>query len=438
MIKLSHLISCILLLAGYSSVAQEKHCGTDQVMQQRMLSDRHVKAAVDKFRSSVRSFNFEGAKASKSVSSAADYTIPVVFHILHTNGAENISDFQVLDAVKILNLDFRKVNPDTVLIVPPFKSIAADSKIEFHLATKDPLGNCTNGILHHYDANTIWDGDFQEYVYTWDPTKYLNIYVVKVITFGAAGYTYLPGTVSGAEDAIVILQDYTGSIGTGSPSKSRALTHEVGHWLGLEHVWGWSNTPGVQCGDDGIPDTPITKGHQSCQLTSNACTPGVVENVQNYMEYAYCSNMFTSDQASVMQSVLDPFGYRDNLSSPSNLVATGVTNPSTCVPVSNFNSSNYAYEVCSGNSILFKDYSTNGAVTAYNWSATGSATVATPSASSTLVYFPSAGIYTVSLQVQNSAGSSSSSKTVNVLNGQQSGCRSYMDKIHGYRFQRIK
>jgi hypothetical protein len=99
------------------------------------------------------------------------------------------------------------------------------------------------------------------------------------------------------------------------------------------------------------------------------------------------------------------------------------------VPVCNFNSSNYAYEVCSGNSILFKDYSTNGAVSAYSWSATGSATLATPSASSTLVYFPSAGSYTVSLQVQNSAGSSSSSKTVNVLNGAANYTTNYVESF---------
>ncbi|MCE3226936.1 MAG: hypothetical protein K0S32_1487, partial [Bacteroidetes bacterium] len=329
------------------------------------------------------------------------------------------------------NLDFRKLNTDTANIVPAFKPIATDCKIEFRLATKDPLGNCTNGIIHHLDPNThAWDGDGQDYVYTWDPTKYLNIYVVRVITFGAAGYTYLPGTVFGPEDAIVILQDYTGSIGTGQPFKSRALTHEVGHWLGLEHVWGWSNSPGVSCGDDGIPDTPLTEGHQSCNLNSQICTPGIIENVQNYMEYAYCSNMFTNDQSTLMQNILGFPGFnRDNLSSLPNLAFTGVMNPSTCVPVSDFNSANLVYEVCSGNSLLFKDYSTNGAVTSYSWAATGSATLTTPTFSSTNIFFPNPGMYTVSLQVQNSAGSSISTKTVNALNGAANYASAYVESF---------
>jgi hypothetical protein len=89
-------------------------------------------------------------------SSVACYTIPVVFHILHLGGPENISDAQVNDALRILNEDFRKLNPDTSLIVPVFKNIAADACIQFSLASLDPNGKCTTGILRYYDSLTFW------------------------------------------------------------------------------------------------------------------------------------------------------------------------------------------------------------------------------------------------------------------------------------------
>ena len=163
-----------------------------------------------------------------------------MFHILHLGGPENISDAQVLDALYVLNRDFRKQNPDTNTIVNDFKALAADANLEFRLATKDEFGNCTNGITRHYDARTNWDTDMSNYFTTWNPTKYLNIYVVNNITIGAAGYTYLPGSAPGYMDAIVMRHDYVGTMGTGSLYTSRALTHEVGHWFNLQHVWGLS------------------------------------------------------------------------------------------------------------------------------------------------------------------------------------------------------
>lgn len=337
---------------------------------------------------------------------AASYTIPVVFHILHLNGPENISDAQIIDAVTILNRDFRKLNSDTNIIEPEFKALAADANIQFALATKDDNGNCTNGIVRHYDKNTNWIVSSQNYVYTWTPSKYLNIYVVNDIA-NAAGYTFLPGSVPAYMDAIVMRHDYVGSIGTAHPYRSRALTHEAGHWLNLQHVWGSTNNPGVACGDDGVSDTPITKGFGWCNLLNAAvCNPPNKENVQNYMEYSYCCNMYTIGQANRMNNCLlsGPAG-RPNVRSNTNLIATGVINPSgPCAPKADFAS--VKPEVCVNGAVSFSDLSYNGTVTAWQWyfqdGTANSLTIQSPS-----VTFSSTGLKDVQLKVSNSLGKDS-------------------------------
>jgi PKD repeat protein len=337
------------------------------------------------------------------------FTIPVVFHILHQGGAENISDAQIIDAINILNTDYRKLNADTTDIVPQFKNIAADCNIQFSLATIDNNSKCTNGITRHFDTRTDWTMDFADYVYTWDPSKYLNVYVVRSMEAGIAGYAYLPGTVGASADAIVILSGYVGSIGTGSSYSSRALTHEVGHWLSLSHTWGNTNNPGVACGDDGVNDTPITKGHSFCAL-GNAidCTPGIVENIQNYMEYSYCSRMFTLDQRTKIHNCLNsPTASRDNVSSNANLLATGVINPmSNCAPRAEFIYNNGV--TCVGDPMAFVDQSYNAPVTGWMWSSPSASNVSVQQNGS--LTFTSSGITTVQLKVSNNFGSDSISK----------------------------
>jgi hypothetical protein len=257
-------------------IAQNYFCGSTDVQNEWFTLHPELKAKFDLLQQQASDrdkefFNPKNQQKAASSLSVADYTVPIVFHVLHTGGGENISDAQVMDAVAILNRDFRKLNPDTADVVPSFLNMIGDTKISFVLASKDPNGNCTNGIVKHYDTKTNWQSNnFSYYTYTWDPTKYLNVYVVKSIGGGAAGYTYLPGSgVPSSADVIVILSSYIGSIGTGNVYLSRALTHEVGHWLDLPHTWGNTNQPGVSCGDDGISDTPITEGFTFCNLNNS-------------------------------------------------------------------------------------------------------------------------------------------------------------------------
>lgn len=361
------------------------------------------------------------------LSAAPVYTIPVVFHVLHTGGVENISDAQINDAMVILNNDYQKLNADTVSVDYPFKNLIGDVKFEFRLATKDPSGNCTTGITRHNDTRTNWMKLMSDYAYTWPPSQYLNVYVVKTIAGGtAAGYTYLPGTSPTlASDCIVALHNYVGSIGTSNVNTSRTLTHEVGHWFNLPHVWGGTNNAGVSCGDDGVSDTPITKGYLSCPSGTTAsmiCNVGVAENYQNYMDYSYCEHMFTIGQATRMtNAILSSTANRNNLSSPSNLIATGITSPlSPCAPIADYHtlsgSITNLYTICTGQNLLFVDDSYNGTITTRSWTATGGAIITNPSASTATINFPNPGVQTVTLMVANATGSSTTTRTVNVIN----------------------
>ena len=347
--------------------------------------------------------------SANNTTAATSFTIPMVFHVLHLGGPENISDAQIQDAVAILNRDFRKLNSDTSNIVTEFKNIAADCNIQFALATIDDNGNCTNGITRHYDSRTNWAINMAEYVYTWNSSKYLNIYVVASLPNGVAGYAYLPGTAPPAADAVVILSGYIGSIGTGNVYTSRALTHEVGHWFNLSHTWGNTNNPQVACGDDGVGDTPITKGHYSCSLGSPSdCAPGVVENIQNYMEYAYCSNMYTQGQRTRMQNCLNSaVEGRNNVSANNNLIATGVINPvSNCAPKAEYSSSENV--TCVGNSLTFVDQSYNATVTNWLWSSP--LALSSSTLQNGILSFSNTGLANVKLKVGNAFGNDSITK----------------------------
>ncbi|CAN5911465.1 hypothetical protein BH11BAC7_BH11BAC7_02760 [soil metagenome] len=396
------------------------HCGTDVQMKKVFAEHPELKAQYDARHTELIA---ENAMSSSRNSNEAlqtggppSYIIPVVFHIIHDYGYENISDAQVLDAVRILNRDYRKNNADTSFIVPAFIPIANDTKIEFRLANLDPSGNCTNGIDRIASPETYIGDDGSKLNY-WPRNKYLNIWVVKNISSGAAGYAYLPGGASSAAiDGIIILSTYVGSIGTGNTTTSRALTHEVGHFLGLEHVWGFTNSPGVQCGDDGITDTPETKGWTTCNLVSNhVCNANIEENVQNYMEYSYCTRMFTTGQRNWMQSALSsPIGQRNQLTTNANLTATGVNNNPqvTCAPVSDFTPNDKVF-VCAGSSITFTSVSYNGHPTSWSWSFPGG-TPNTSTDSVPAIVYNTPGTYNVTLITSNATGANTITRTSHV------------------------
>src|SRR6202007_3206756 len=130
-------------------------------------------------------------------------------------------------------------------IIPQFKGIAADLEIEFRLAQKDPAGNCTNGITRHASTETYSGSQKVKDIVHWDPTKYLNVYVVQNAA-GLAGHCVWPGDADTIPqwDGVVLGYNYVGSIGQSNPTQSVVLSHEIGHYFNLQHTWGGNNVPG--------------------------------------------------------------------------------------------------------------------------------------------------------------------------------------------------
>ncbi len=428
--KKSLLFILPLLLNVSVIVSQQKAvqpCYTDEAMEEYFTSNPQARAQYEKTKAQFTQdyANFiikESQNQGKSAASAVPiYTIPVVFHVLHVGGAENISDAQIYNQMQVLNEDYSKTNANIVNTVASFTGIAADAQIVFKLATLDPNGNCTSGITRRYDLNTDWTRNLSHYVYTWNPQKYMNVYVVKSITNNAAGYTYIPGTSpNAASDCIVMLSNYVGAIGTSNSNNANTLTHEAGHWLNLAHPWGNTNNPGVACGDDGVTDTPITKGFTSCALNNAAiCNPPIIENVQNYMDYSYCSTMFTIGQRTRMHAALNSgIGGRNNLSSNANLISTGANQVANCAPIANFiPTPPKSFTICAGQTLTMRDVSYNATVTAYNWASSPVNNIAAPTASVTAITFPNVGVFSVSLTVSNGQGNNTVVKNVTVLNG---------------------
>ncbi len=400
-----------------SQISSQKWCGSIEAMEANFKKHPELR---QQYESVQAQLNAEQQALSNNSNKTAvtNYTIPVVFHILHQNGTENISDAQVADQVAIFNRDYNLQNADTSVAITPFKNIIGNVHFTFVLARLDPNGNCTSGIDRFYDANTVsWSGDLQDYLYTWNPSKYLNFYVVKGIGSGAAGYAYYPGSLptNSNMDAIVILSTYVGSIGSSIPLHSRALTHEVGHWFNLQHTWGNTNNPGVACGDDAVGDTPITQGFTSCssELGSQICSPGVAENYQNYMDYSYCSVMFTNGQVTRMTSAAhSSTGGRSNLGSVSNLAATGISPVAPCAPLADFQSDRQT--ICLGDTISFTDQSSVGTPSTWTWNFEGGSPNVSSVQNPTVAY-STPGTYSVQLVAANTAGSSSPKTKINYI-----------------------
>ncbi|NER12807.1 T9SS type A sorting domain-containing protein [Leptobacterium flavescens] len=263
------------------------------------------------------------------------YTIPVVFHVYGTTqNGETVNYNTILNSIEQVNEEFQGLNADFNTVDPRFSGIRGTMSIEFKLATIDPDGNPTNGVVFHaarggYGNN---DGGTRAAVAAdaWDNYKYMNVYIqADLYNDGVnnnSGIAWLPSTYdSDRNNARVV---YNGRYLTGNTSREFAsvLTHEFGHWLNLRHTH-----LGGCGGDDFVADTPQedTPGGKGCSPSQN-CN-GQFINYENYMGYnggSGCYKMFTQGQVERMLAALQHQA-RITLWQEQNLIDTGVRTDSS-------------------------------------------------------------------------------------------------------------
>ena len=192
--------------------------------------------------------------------------------------------------------------------------------MSFSLADLDPNGEPTTGI-NRIQSELTYNGSqlaLKEMI-QWDPTMYLNIWVVNSSDGGnGSAFAYYPASVEGSSsiyDGVVCSYWAVGRTETAAWTHYKILTHEIGHWANLKHTWGDESGNQAIAGcsfDDGVEDTPNTIGNTDCDLEGSSC--GSQDNVQNYMDYSNCSNMFTTGQKTRMLAALNSdVGGRNNL-----------------------------------------------------------------------------------------------------------------------------
>ena len=324
MYKFTLVIAMALILPLLSFAQEQRTCGSMDHLEMMMEQYPQAITNMEAIENHTRNFIANGT------SSRAVVTIPVVVHVVYNTSGENISDAQVLSQIDVLNDDFRRTNADA----DNTWSQAADTEIEFCMATVDPSGNPTNGInrvstgKRSFRTNDDVKKSAKGGVNPWDGSQYLNIWVCNLAN-GILGYAQFPGG-SLATDGVVCLynafgtadQDDGSFVLNGSYNLGRTTTHEVGHWLNLRHIWG----DGGCSASDFVNDTPDSDGANYDCATTSSC--GSVDMHQNYMDYSYdyCMNLFTAGQSDRMNAVLAPGGFHYSLTQ-STVCGGGGTDP---------------------------------------------------------------------------------------------------------------
>jgi hypothetical protein len=245
--------------------------------------------------------------------------IPVVVHVIYNSSYENISEEQIKSQIAAINADFNRSNADFSKIPSVFSKLSGNANIRFELAKTDPNGRISDGIIRKKSSRLMWSDD--EKIKSsafggsepWDAKSYLNVWICNTVP-GLSGYASLPGS-DPTKDGVVVRYDAFGTTGKISAPyhKGRTLTHEVGHWLGLQHLWG-----DKQCGDDGIQDTPKQRNGNSGdpvfpKLTvCNGTADG--EMFMNFMDFTNDASMgmFTEGQKIAMRSQFSSTGKRNS------------------------------------------------------------------------------------------------------------------------------
>jgi pregnancy-associated plasma protein-A len=237
--------------------------------------------------------------------------VPVVFHVVYRTDEEKVPEGNFQSLLDRVNLDFRGENADRADILPQFAPFASATRIEFQLAARDPECKATTGITYTKTDTVTWvppDWPMKSAAHgghdSWDTRRYLNVWVGNLS--GLAGFSSFPGELP-ADDGIML--DYRHAGVDAAYLNSHLLTHEIGHWFGLLHIWGYEDDDNCET-DDEVVDTPRqlapSEVAQPCprEPPGESCPGNGGDMFQNFMDYSSCTNFFTKGQAMRMLATL--------------------------------------------------------------------------------------------------------------------------------------
>lgn len=324
----------VFLILVLNLVQGQSPCSYEATVERMKAFNPNVESELAENEVFIKQF-IKQLKAEGQLNGQTEFKIPVVLHVFHIGEDGKIDMEQVHSGLKVLNDDFNGRNEGWNTIDSAFDSIKGSIDIEFCLATVDPDGNPTIGVNYYEDEDAFYN-EGNVFGYAWDNFKYFNIYMPKYV-FGEpsnfTAYAYLPN-LSGTEnnrDGI-----FYSSIRWGYGEQSElaegqdwasVVTHEVGHWLNLQHTF----KDGCSTQNDFVDDTPPTLGSgiELLGCNNNDFSCGVKTNGSNFMDYNHdCKKMFTQGQVDRMLAALY-HPARIQLWSPENLAETGCAPPPT-------------------------------------------------------------------------------------------------------------
>lgn len=303
----------LLLLCSTYLFAQDSastSCGQKKATENLFNRNPQLRSLHEQIEARLYEYNrTKPARTGEDQKTDAIVNLPVVVHVIHNNGPENISNAQVQTAIQHLNEAFLNSG-----YYDPADGV--NTQIQFCLAKRDPAGNATNGINRVASQLTVMNG-WQDYgvdlavknLSRWDPRCYINIWVVGDITGGVAGYAYLPSAHGSNVDGIVLEARYFGT----SYANDIVVIHEMGHYLGLYHTFeGGCNNTDCATNGDRVCDTPPDQSTVgiSCNTSVNSCATDALSGFssdqndlhQDYMDYGNwnCMKVFTQGQSDRM------------------------------------------------------------------------------------------------------------------------------------------
>ncbi len=326
--KILLFISGWILLHTIDANSQDfNRCGYDHLLQKIEQENPNIKDIIDN--------TFQSAIRYKEKSKYRDETleIPVVVHIVYQNMTQEISKKRILDVINRLNEDFSQKNKNAENIRGVFNSVVGNPEIHFNLKA---IRRVQTSSVFVFDAD---QGKFPDNVKesskggsdAINPDRFMNIWVCNIRGGSLLGYSYPPACAphwpagstapySKLDGVVIYYKAFNINTTYKIPGRNinidgRTLTHEVGHYLGLRHIWGDGSSVSLgvaDCiADDGLSDTPNQglPSDNNCKYTQNTCTDIVQDKpdmIENYMDYSdeLCMSTFTKDQIKVMRSVL--------------------------------------------------------------------------------------------------------------------------------------